>query len=311
MWKGLFKPRPAKATLPSINQTEEHATEAAETPVDEKRMEDSHDEAAPDNDAMYVLANFTGLLIVQGATEKRQIRYVMEVVCPTTRHKFECVKRFNQFSDLRQRSLDVLHQCRSKRCPKCTSVAATIQAQPFPGRRLFTTLQHVRERALPLEAFLQCVLDNALNWNGCKRSKHAFNQVASQFVGAPVDGMYLSSDRPSLDFRKSIRHLMVERPVSIGDAVADTREENASPTTRCPSLPQDSFEEEEHKENEDEAHPSIQPLEHVAVPEVSTTPAPPATCKDGPSSELPTSSDQSLTHPTTVVAANVVDERVE
>ncbi|RHY26402.1 hypothetical protein DYB32_007640 [Aphanomyces invadans] len=79
MWKGLFKPRPAKATLPSINQTEEHATEAGETPVDKKRMEDSHDEAAPDNDAMYVLANFTGLLIVQGATEKRQIRYVMEV----------------------------------------------------------------------------------------------------------------------------------------------------------------------------------------------------------------------------------------
>ncbi|RHY37357.1 hypothetical protein DYB26_006658 [Aphanomyces astaci] len=289
MWKNVFKKRMSKgaadavATPTAINQGKEHAEVSVdvEKPVQaaDSTMTPRHDDVSPescDDDGLYVVANFTGLVVLQGATEKRQIRYVMEIVCPSTRQKCECVKRFDQFIDLRHRVMDTLKKCRSKTCSKCVGVAAIIHAQPFPGRHLFTTLHHVRDRALPLEAFLQCILDSAFTWKGCKRARHAFSQVVSQFVGAPVDSMVSNrsnGDRPPpLDFRKSIRHLMVERQESVGGGTIVGTSDVSSSSPIVPevvsvaaSFPEDI--EDDNEQKEDEGRPdTIEP----ATPIIST-----------------------------------------
>jgi hypothetical protein len=146
-----------------------------------------------------ILVNFVGLLLLQGATEKRQIRYTMDILCPESRQKLEVSKRFDQYQLLRKQLLKI--------CVSCHTMYQVLAATPFPKTYWRTTLQHVHERALPLEKFMQTVLDVSLAWTGCTRTKKAFQEAVSQFLGLPV------TRRPAteLDFRSLIRQSMLAK----------------------------------------------------------------------------------------------------
>ncbi|KAF0700952.1 Aste57867_8522 [Aphanomyces stellatus] len=180
-------------------------------------------DSSTNDDIVCVMANFVGLIIMHGATEQRQIRYSMEIVCPYSRRKSECVKRFDQFFDVRKKLLDHLKEhCI---CKKCATLAQRIRKQPFPARHLFTRLSHVKDRALPLEAFLQLVVDCALKYDGCKRTKGEFMELVSKFIGVPIDGYSRTkATRTTLDFPSSMRNLMVVRHPSVEESTCPHEE---------------------------------------------------------------------------------------
>ncbi|KAG9397862.1 hypothetical protein AC1031_016516 [Aphanomyces cochlioides] len=211
----LFKKRADTTPPPPPNQSE------MEEEIPSSQRGKLTEDLPSDNDVVCVLANYVGVLVLQGATEKRQIRYAMEIVCPVSRRKSECVKRFNQYYDVRQKLLQYMKQ--SCVCQKCATVERTIRAQPFPSRRIFTTMAHVKSRGIPLEGFLQRIIDTALNWEGCKKTQQGFADIVNQFIGAPVGG-YSKADAATttLDFRSSIRGLMVVRHIESDAPLSDT-----------------------------------------------------------------------------------------
>ncbi|OQR92648.1 hypothetical protein ACHHYP_03368 [Achlya hypogyna] len=162
-----------------------------------------------------IVVNFAGLVIVSGATETRQVRYTMELINVEARAKVQCSKRFSQFLAFRTALLAQLKAACG--CRRCAAVRNELKAVPFPSRHWPARLRHINDRALPLEAFLQRVLDVALEYTGCSRSKQEFHDVTSQFVGAPMS--FKRRSRPTvLDFRASLRSILaateIEAPSS-------------------------------------------------------------------------------------------------
>ncbi|OQR95262.1 hypothetical protein THRCLA_22168 [Thraustotheca clavata] len=163
-----------------------------------------------------IVVNFVGLLLVQGATTKRQVRYLMELICPESRQKTECSKRFSQFLSFRLALLDFLKKTCC--CKLCCQVRTCVKTVPFPERHWPTRLCHINGRALPLEKFLQTVLDVSLNFSGCKKSFDGFHDLVSQFIGLPM-AFNQKSHPKVLDFQSSLREVLAQTHIS----------ENASP----------------------------------------------------------------------------------
>ncbi|EQC30900.1 hypothetical protein SDRG_11381 [Saprolegnia diclina VS20] len=170
-----------------------------------------------------VVVNFVGLVIVQGATEQRQLRYDMELIVPETRRKTQCSKRYSQFVALRNALLSQIQAACA--CRRCAAVRTALKAVPFPSRRWPARVGHMSERALPLERFLQHVLDVALAYPGCARSKKGFHDTTSHFIGAPVCKIQPTH---ALDFRTSLRSLLVLTQLEVALPTSLAPESDAS-----------------------------------------------------------------------------------
>ncbi|RLN94920.1 hypothetical protein BBJ28_00017851 [Nothophytophthora sp. Chile5] len=163
------------------------------------------------------LVQFAGLYVVRGATVSKHVRYTMDVAVADQRLRGRCIQRFQSFFLLRKRLLNVLKSCRGGlpprevtredgepavelsaglelvqfltrprcvQCPGCEATRRQLAAIKFPHRTLFpATPQHIQERSLALEAFLDFCVGLAVEWPACQRRKRLFRAALGKFLG--------------------------------------------------------------------------------------------------------------------------------
>lgn len=162
---------------------------------------------------------FAGLYVVHGPTERKHIRYAMELAVPELQLRTRVIQRFRNFHLLRTRLLRATKRCRheqlqrqleatssqsltlapswrelpptlqrrSLRCHTCRSTYKALKAVAFPRRRVFTvSAEHIRDRSFQLEAFLTACMRLLVEWPGCARGRQLFAAVLGKFLGIDI-----------------------------------------------------------------------------------------------------------------------------